>query len=60
MILHWPQITYAIIWLLGCGIAISQHGKPKEGKNNMIYTILAGAIQLWLLYEGGFFTQQQP
>jgi hypothetical protein len=58
MTLHWPQITWLCLTLLSAGIGIAQHGKPKTGNNNMFINLIATALIAWLLYEGGFFSQQ--
>lgn len=31
------------------------HGKPKEGKYNVLFAIIGTAISLFLLHFGGFF-----
>ena len=55
--LHWPQITYLILVFLGTGISIERHGRPKTGHENCGLTILSVVIVMFLLYQGGFFSQ---
>jgi hypothetical protein len=57
MTLHWPQITYLAMVLIGLGIRISKHGKPKTGNENVFYDLIATGIVITLLYFGGFFNQ---
>lgn len=58
MTLHWPQITYLNLLLIGLGITISKHGQPETGKHNAFSKLISVAIILTLLYFGGFFNQQ--
>ena len=51
----WPQITYLVLTVLGLGIAIEKHGKPKEGKENFWITLIAYIPIFYLLYMGHFF-----
>lgn len=54
-------MVYVIIFIalgfIGLGISIEKHGKPKEGKENVWVTILALAIQYFLLYKAGLFDE---
>lgn len=59
MIWHWPQFTYAALCLFGLGAAIANHGRPRE-PYNCIYTIIASAITITLLYYGGFWAGATP
>jgi hypothetical protein len=54
MIMHWPQITLIVLFALGLGIGVAQHGQP-QGPNNFWTTAIATALQLGLLIAGGFF-----
>lgn len=46
-----------VIWFsLAAGVSIAQHGKPKEGKYNALYSFVALAIEIILLTIGGFWT----
>lgn len=51
----WPQITWLVIVMLGVGITLEQHGKPKTGKHNIWVTLVALGINVGLLNAGGFF-----
>ena len=50
----WPQWTMLFLMVLGLGITIGLHGKPRP--NYSIWTdLIASAISFTLLYFGGFF-----
>lgn len=53
--MHAPQIIWIIVVAASLGINLAHHGKPKTGKENALYTILATAIHVSLLWWGGFF-----
>ena len=50
-----PQIIYLSLVFAGMLIAANQHGKPKEGKHNIWYSLIAQTIIMLCLYYGGFF-----
>ena len=50
-----PQLIYLGIVLLGLGVSLAEHGKPKQGYNSFLQNLLATAITIGLLYWGGFF-----
>jgi hypothetical protein len=54
MTLHWPQITWVVLTLLGLGLALGKHGQSK-GDYSFWESLLNTAIAAWLLYYGGFF-----
>lgn len=54
--MHWPQVIYLAISLIGVGISLAEHGKPKEGKHSVFVTLFATVVGYVLLYKGGFFT----
>lgn len=46
-----------IIWFsLAAGVSIAQHGKPKTGNYNFLYSFAALAIEIMLLTIGGFWS----
>lgn len=51
---------YAIIFLIwaamSCGIVMVKHGQPREDYNFWLWLVSA-AIQLGLMYMGGFFNK---
>ena len=51
----WPQIVYLIITAMGVGLALSRHGKPKEGKDNFWVSLIVTVAVWYLLYVGHFF-----
>ncbi|MGL6174821.1 MAG: hypothetical protein ACRC1P_09490 [Cellulosilyticaceae bacterium] len=50
-----PQTIYLVIVLIGTGVALSDHGKPRKGNENFITFLIGTAIQFGLMYWGGFF-----
>lgn len=50
----WPQWTYVILTLIGVGLIIEQHGKPR-GNQNAYASIIGIMIQFFILFKGGFF-----
>lgn len=50
-----PQIIIVIMYALSLGIEIQRHGEPKHGRENAWVTLVVIAINLGLLYWGGFF-----
>lgn len=50
-----PQILMIVIIAMGLGISMVEHGTPKTGKNNFFVSLIAYAIEIALLYFGGFF-----
>lgn len=50
----WP-LVYLAITILGIGVALGEHGKPKKGEHNFWVTLVASLIICWVLYRGGFF-----
>lgn len=51
-----PQIILIIIYVLGLGTTLAQHGKPKTGTENFWKSLFATAIVFALLIWGGFFS----
>ena len=52
--MRWPQITMIVIFAMGLGISMVQHGKPQPPTNFWV-RLLATAIDLGILIAGGFF-----
>lgn len=55
MNIGWPEGIYLCVTMIGLGIAISDHGKPKTGKENFLNTLISVSIGYGLLCWGGFF-----
>jgi hypothetical protein len=51
----WQQIAMIVLLTLNIGIALSEHGKPREGKHNFWTTFFGVGLFLWLLLSGGYF-----
>ena len=54
--IEWPQLVWIILTCISLGMAMMQHGKPKEGRYNAWEAVLCLAIAVPLLYWGGFFS----
>jgi len=50
-----PQITMIALFALSLGIAISDHGKPKQGNTSFWANLIAVGTQGVILTWGGFF-----
>ena len=51
----WPQIIYLSLILLGLGLQIDRHGKPKDGTHNIWVDLFSTGLIMLILYWGGFF-----
>lgn len=51
--MQWPQITMIVLFAMSIGVSMATHGQTKV--TSLWSTLLAAAIELWILYEGGFF-----
>ncbi|WP_161627586.1 hypothetical protein [Metaclostridioides mangenotii] len=56
MTLKAPQIILIAIYMLSLGISMARHGEEKKGKESFFTSTIAAAIQIGLLYWGGFFS----
>ena len=50
-----PQIIMLFLLAMSLGIDLAKHGQPREGKHNAVGGLVGVAIQLTLLWFGGFF-----
>ena len=50
----WAQITIVVLLAMGLGMAAAKHGEPK-GNWSFGWQLFAAALEIWLLYSGGFF-----
>lgn len=50
-----PQIIVICVTFLAIGIEMSRHGEKRKGTYNVFISILGNAINLAILYWGGFF-----
>jgi len=53
--MHAPQIIIICLIVLGVGIDIERHGKPKEGTYNFWLSLFGVAVTVALLWWGGYF-----
>lgn len=50
----WPQITMVCLTFVGIGLALANHGEPRDPQNFFTHMI-AVAITYTMLLSGGFF-----
>lgn len=50
-----PQIVYLVLMALSMGVSVAEHGKIETKRENCVSTFVSIAIQLGILYLGGFF-----
>lgn len=50
------RITFIIWTVLGLGVCLAKHGQHQEGRYNFWVTLISTAIQMLLLWGGGFFS----
>lgn len=50
------QIIYLAMMMLSLGVSLAEHGKPKEGRHSFWISFISLAIQITILYFGGFFS----
>jgi hypothetical protein len=51
-----PQIIYILLFFVSLVVIGFRHGKEKKGEYNMIEDLIALAIQVGLMFWGGFFS----
>lgn len=49
------QIIFTIWLALSLGIALAKHGQPHEGEHSFWVSLISAALQIILLYYGGFY-----
>lgn len=55
--MHWPQITWIVISVLGLGIVLVKHGQPNIYRYSFWTQLTYVLMMAWLLSIGGFFSQ---
>lgn len=50
-----PQILMIILFSMSIGMSAVEHGKPKTGNNSVWSSVIGVAIEVALLWWGGFF-----
>lgn len=50
------QIIYVALLMLSLGISLAKHGEPRDDKYSFGASFIATAIQIAILYAGGFFS----
>jgi len=53
--MKWPQIVIIALYAATLAIEAHNHGKPKDQKHNFFLTAVAVALNVWILYCGGFW-----
>lgn len=49
------QITMIVLLALSLGISLAQHGKPKQGNESFWRSLIGCAINIGILWWGGFW-----
>lgn len=57
MTLHWPQIVWCALALLGLGVSLAKRNRKEIGFIDFLATLITTLITAWLLWCGGFFSQ---
>lgn len=48
-------LAYWALCMIGLGITMEKHGKPKTGKENIWTSLIAFALVQFLLYKAGLY-----
>jgi hypothetical protein len=51
-----PQIIIIVLLGINLGAGMVQHGKPKTGKNSFWVSLVACALEVSILWWGGFWS----
>ena len=51
----WPQIAMIVFMGVALGISMAKNGESK-GNYSVGWTLVAVALEAWILYEGNFFS----
>ena len=51
-----PHIILIVLWTMSWMVSLVRHGKPKKDNYNVISASIGIAMQVWLLWWGGFFS----
>lgn len=51
-----PQITLIALMALSGGVVLSKSGQPREGNHSFGAWLFAAALQIGIMYWGGFFS----
>lgn len=52
-----PQILVIVLMAMSLGISLIKHGECRTGKYNFFVDLFAVAIEVAILYCGGFFSR---
>ena len=53
--MKWPQIVMIVLYVVNVVIDAQRHGEPKDGKHNVLVTLVGSALGVWVLWAGGFW-----
>lgn len=53
--MSWQQILMIVMFAANLGIYMVKHGEPREDKYNFWIALIGGAIEMYILYSGGFW-----
>ena len=54
--MKWQAIVMIALWAASLGLAISKYEEIEVRKNKLLQTVIAIAIEAFLLASGGFFS----
>jgi len=55
MRMEWPQVTMIALATADWFMTLKDHGKPKQGNENIFISSVSTAISFYILWCGGFF-----
>ena len=53
--MSWQQILMIVMFAANLGIYMVKHGEPREDKYNFWIALIGCAIEMYILYSGGFW-----
>lgn len=56
MKLHIPQIIFLALICMSVGMHLAKNGEQRDGEYNFGLALICAAIEIGLLWWGGFFT----
>ena len=54
--MRWPQIVFICLLSIHAFVALTKHGQPRDEDYNVFASALAIALEVFILYSGGFFS----
>ena len=51
----WPEYIVLALIAMSVGWNLAKDGEQREGTYSFWWSVVAAALHIWLLWEGGFF-----